>query len=233
MVDAMSSLDVLDYQVALDEALARPGDDGRPLLEAAHRKTALREVRRAIEAMAFRFALLDERALPEDLDYLRAIEAMKPPAKAAKVLARKRPVYARARRRRLITTWTTLAILLVAVAALVYGATSEKADRLVDLSTSRSANATFEVGPDVTRLYVAGTILPAKGQEGTIEIFLYSPSGQVYTLWPGTHDTRDTYLRQNLEGTPAVEPGTWRALVDLNGGPGSVSLVIDAVRPTR
>lgn len=227
----MSSLDVLDYQVALDEAMAKRGPDGRPLLEAAYRKQALREVRRALEAMAFRYALLDERALPEDLDYLRALEGLKQPEKAAQVLARKRPVYARARRRRLVTTWVSLAIVVVAAAALVYGATSEKADRLVDLSTSHTTNATFVVGQNVTRLHVDGTILPGKGQEGTIEIFLYSPSGRTYTLWPNG-DNRDNYLRENLEGSQ-VEQGEWRALVDFNGGPGSVYLIIDAVSPTR
>jgi hypothetical protein len=227
----VSSLDVLDYQVALDEALAKRGPDGRPLLEAAHRKQAMREVRRLVEAMAFRHALLDDRALPEDLDYLRALEGLKPAEKAAEVFARKRPVYVRARRRRLLTTWISLAVVALAVAALAYGATSEKAERVVDVSTSQTTNATFHVDGNVTRLHVDGTILPARGSEGTIDIFLYSPSGKVYTLWPDG-DRRDNYLRRNLDGSQ-IEVGDWRVLVDLNGGPGSVSLVIDAVRPAR
>ncbi|GEM_PF-5540451 len=227
----MSSLDVLDYQVALDEAMAKRGPEGRPLLEAPYRKQALREIRRLLEAMAFRYALLDERALPEDLDYLRALEGLKPAPEAARVLARKRPVYARARRRRLVTTWVSLAVVVLAVAALAWAATSEKAERVVDLSTSQTTNATFSIGPNVTRIHVDGTILPAKGQEGTIDIFLTSPSGKVYTLWP-SGDNRDTYLRRNFEG-PQVEQGTWRALIDLNGGPGSVYLIVDAVSPAR
>src|SRR5581483_9923831 len=198
--ESVSSLDVLDYQVALDEALARPGAEGRALLPPSLRKAALRDVRRIVEAMAFRFALMDERALPEDLDYLRAIEAMKPPPRAAEVLARRRPIYARARRRRLTVTWVTLAIVVLGVVALAYGATSEKADRVVDLSTSRTAYANFTVDGNATRLHVDGTILPARGEEGTIEIFLTSPSGHVYTLWPNG-DSRDTYLRMNLVGS--------------------------------
>lgn len=229
MAKTVASLDVLDYVTGLDEALAAPGPDAKPLLAPGLRKQALRETRRVIEAMAFRFAILDERALPEDLDYLRAIEAMKPPAKAAQVLARKQPVYARARRRRLVTTWTSLAIVLLAIAALAYGATSEKAERVVELSTSQTANATFVVGENVTRLHVDATIVAGRGNEGTIEIFLYSPSGKVLALWPAG-DVRDNYLRSNVD---LPEKGEWRALVDLNGGAGHVSLVIDAVRPAR
>jgi hypothetical protein len=227
----MSSLDVLDYAIGLDEALARRSPNGEPLLPAGLRKQAVREARRVIDAMAFRFAILDERALPEDLDYLRAIEAMKPAARAATVLAKRRPVYAKNRARRLATTYVSLAVVVLAVGALAFAATSEKADRVVDVSASQATNLTFRVDENVTRLHIDGTILPAKGSEGTIEIFLYSPDGTTYTLWPDG-DMRDTYLRRNLEGATLAR-GEWRAFIDFNGGPGSVYLIIDAVRPAR
>lgn len=227
----MASLDVLDYQVGLDAALAKRGPDGRPLLDAPLRKQALKDARRTLDAMAFRFAILDERPLPEDLDYLRALEAMKPPERAAEVLARRRPAYQRVRRRRLVTSLVSLGIFALLVAGIVYVATLEEADVLAEFSASESTNATFVVTPEMTRLHVDGTILHAQGEVGNVEIFLYGPDGQTITLWP-SGDARNNYLRRNLL-PPELTPGEWRVFVDLNGGPGSVYLTITGVRPTR
>ena len=221
----MASLDVLDYQAALDEALAKEG------LPPALRRQAVKEARRVLDAMAFRFALMDERPLPEDLDHLRALEAMQPPARAAAVLAKRRPIYAKVRRRRLTTTYTTLAILALAIAGLAYLATSEESVVLAEFSTASDLNRTFVVDENFTRLYVDATILhPDDGVSG-VTIFLAGPDDRVVQLWP-SGDARNNYLRRNL-APPELVPGEWRLFVDFNGGAGSVHLTLLGVRPAR
>jgi hypothetical protein len=229
----VSSLDLLDYQVGLDAALATPGPDGKPLLAPGLRRQAVKEARRVVDAMAFRFALMDERPLPEDLDYLRALEAMKPPVQAAAVLARRRAHYARTRVRRLVTTWATLAIVASLVATLALLATSEESVPLASINHSTAAeetsspNATFVVDANVTRLHLDGTLLLAKGSPGNIEVRLVDPAGVVLDLTP----TRgNVYLRENVE---SPKPGTWTLLVDFNGAHGSARVDVFGVRPTR
>lgn len=228
----MSSLDLLDYQVGLDAALARAGPDGRPLLAPALRRQAIKEARRLVDAMAFRFALLDERALPEDLDYLRALEAVKDPERAAAVLARRGPHYARVRRRRLATTWVSLAVVAGLVALLAVLATSEESETLASISHSapvaqtRSLNATFVVEANVTRLHVDGTLLLARGSTGTIEVRLLDPLGVVHDLTP---TPGNVYLRENV----APVAGEWTLLVDFNDARGSIHVDVSGVRPTR
>lgn len=229
----MSSLDLLDYQVGLDEALARPGPDGKPLLASALRRQAVKEARRVVDAMAFRFALLDERPLPEDLDYLRALEAVKPPARAAEVLARRKGHYAKVRARRLVTTWGVLAIVGALVAVLAVLATSEESVTLASINHSTateqtySPNATFVVDANVTRLHVDGTLLLARGSTGNIEVRLVDPDGVVHDLTP----TRgNVYLRENVD---APKAGEWTLYVDFNGAEGSARVEVFGVRPTR
>lgn len=219
----MVSLDVLDYQLGLDAALAHEG------LPPALRRQAVKDARRAVDAMAFRFALLDERPLPEDLDYLRALDAVKPPERAAPVLARRRPVYERVRRRRLVTTFTTLGIVAVAIAGLVVLATSEDSVTLAELTTSTSTERTFVVTPEFTRLHVDATILHPDDAVSSVDMFLYGPNDEVVQLWP-SGDARNNYLRRNIE-PPLLTPGEWRLLVDFNAAGGSVYVTVLGVQP--
>lgn len=230
MLAALSSLDVLDYQAGLEAALARPGPDGRPLLPPALRRSAMREARRTIEALAFRFALMDERPLPEDLDFLRALEAMKDPPRAAVVLARRRDVYARTRRRRLATTWTILLALGLFVGGLAYLATLEEADELAYVNERGEAGLSVErkflVDANHTRLRIDGTFIVPRDSAASIEVFLQGPGGEArfWSFDPGGNN----YLRENV---PAV-PGEWRLIVDY-GGAGSAQVVVLGVRPAR
>lgn len=221
----MASLDVLDHQAGLDAALAAAG------LEPAYRRAALKDARRVVEAMAFRFALMDERPLPEDLDYLRALEAIKPPERAARALLARRPVYARARRRRLVTTWSVLAGLALLIAGLAYVATSEESVTLAEFSTTRSQNRTFVVTEAYTRVHVDGTVLHPDDAVAGVSIFLAGPDDQVIQVWP-SGDARNNYVRRNLV-PPELTPGEWRVFVDFNEGGGSVYMTILGVRPTR
>lgn len=234
----MASLDVLDYQVGLDQALAEKGPDGAPFLAPQLRRQAIKEARRVIDAMAFRFALLDERALPEDLDYLRALEAMKAPPAAAAVLARRRPTYAARRRRRLVTTWGTLAIFALLVAGLMFLATSEEAVTLASVDASArmeiaggtvSVNRTFEVAPEMDRLHLDGYVFVQRGSQGVAEVRLVDPNGRTayYEAWG---PASNPYLRHNLVDPI---PGTWTLYVDLLAMDGSVTMTVDGIRPTR
>lgn len=231
----LASLDVLDYQTGLDAALAQRGPDGRALLEPALRKQAMRDVRRTIDAMAFRFALLDERPLPEDLDYLRALEALKRPELAAPVLARRRPVYQRVRRRRLITTYGSLTLFATFVLLLAWFGTSETAEELA-LINHRTAqdvtypgNATFTVTPEMTRLHVDGTILMSRDSRGIVEIRLVDPAGNV-RMYEAYAPGGNIYLRENIY---SPEPGEWSLLVDFLEAEASVRVSVDGIRNAR
>ena len=235
----MSSLDVLDYQVGLEAALARRGPDGRPLLEQGLRRQAIRDVRRTIDAMAFRFALMDERPLPEDLDYLRALETLKEPERAAPVLARRAPVYRRNRRRRLVTSWTILATLVLLAAGVVYAATLEKATTLAEVNERGEAGdaieRAFTVDANVTRLHLDGTIVVSRGMDGgPIVVSLIGPDGREY-LGEGGRVGREfypqdgNYLRDNVY---SPVPGEWILRV-IYGGAGSAYVTVDGITPNR
>ncbi|HWH07905.1 MAG TPA: hypothetical protein VNX21_01815 [Candidatus Thermoplasmatota archaeon] len=227
----MASLDVLDYMQGLDDALAQRG------MQAAYRRQALKEARRAIDAMAFKFAILDERPLPEDLDYLRALEAMKPPARAAPVLERRLPTYRRVRGRRLATTGVVLLVLGSLVGGLWWLATSETAAPVASLTHAVNDDAgrtvtlteNLTVPEGATRLYVAGTIFVSGGSRGDIAIFLKGPDNQT-RLYESYADRGTHYLRENV--APA-EAGEWTLLVDFNGARGSIHLDVSAVSPAR
>jgi hypothetical protein len=221
----MASLDVLDYQAGLDAALAREG------MPPALRRAGMKEARRVIDAMAFRFALMDDRPLPEDLDYLRAIEAMKAPAQAAPVLMRRRGVYAANRRRRLVTTWAILGVFAAAVVLLAVAVTSEDAVLLAEFSTSRSLEQNFTVTENFTRLHVDATVLHPDDAISAVEIYLYGPNEETIRLWPAA-DARNNYLRRNIE-PPLLVPGEWRLLVDFNSAGGSVYMTLTGVQPSR
>lgn len=225
----MASLDVLDYQMALDAELGKVG------LPAGLRRQALKDARRIIDAMAFRFALLDERPLPEDLDYLRAIEAMKPAPRAAEVLARRRPFYAKTRRRRLTTTWASLAIVALAIGALAWYGTSEVADELALVNvnspteTTASHERVFVVAENVTRLRVDGTLLPSKATKGAIEVLLIDPSNET-RLYESFASGGNIYLRENILDP---QPGEWRLFVDFLEAQGSARVELIGVRAAR
>jgi hypothetical protein len=234
----VASLDVLDYQVGLDAALAKPGAEGRPLLPETLRRQAVKDARRVLDAMAFRFAVLDERALPEDLDYLRALEAMKPPEAAARVLARRAPVYAANRRRRLVTTWGTLAVLAFLVAGGVYIATSEEAVTLASVEQASTRNVpggtlnvtrTFEVTPEMNRLHLDGYVFVRQGSVGVIEVFLLGPDNAT-VYYESFAAGSNPYLRHNVV---APAPGPYWLLVDFLDVDGSVTMTVDGIRPTR
>lgn len=221
----VASLDVLDYQAGLDAELAKAG------LAAPYRRQALKEARRVIDAMAFRFALMDERPLPEDLDYLRAVEAVKPPARAAPVFAARRPIYVKVRRRRLTTTYVTLALIVLFASTLAWYATSEESVVLAEFSANSNTNRTFEVTPEMTRLHLDATVLHPRDGVAGVSIFLSGPQGRVIQVWP-SGDARNNYLRLNVE-EPLLVPGEWTLLVDFNDGTGSVSMTVLGVTPTR
>lgn len=221
----VASLDVLDYQAGLDAALAKEG------LPAALRRSAIKDARRVVDAMAFRFALMDERPMPEDLDYLRALEAVKRPEAVARVLLRRRGVYASSRRRRLVTTWAILAVVALFATGLAYYGTSEESVVLAEFSTSTSTNRTFVVTENFTRVHVDATVLHPDDAVTAVEIYLYGPDDETIRLWPAT-DARNNYLRRNLDATE-MPPGEWRLLVDFNEAGGSVYMTILGVQPAR
>lgn len=216
---------MLDYQAGLDAALARAQ------LPAALRRQAIKEARRVIDALAFRFALMDERPLPEDLDYLRALEAVKPPERAAEVLAKRRPIYAANRRRRLITTWTILLVIIGASAALAYAVTSEESVVLAEFGTQVTTNRTFVVTENMTRIHVDATVLHPTDAVAGVEMYLYGPDERSIRLWPSV-DARNNYLRVNI-APPELTPGEWRLFVDFNEGGGSVYVTLIGVQPAR
>ena len=227
----MASLDVLDYLQGLDAALAQRG------MQAPYRRQGLKDARRTIDAMAFKFAIQDERPLPEDLDYLRALEAMKPPERAAPVLQRRLPAYRRVRGRRLLTTGIVLLVLASFVGGLAWLATSESSHPLASLThavnddagRTVSLNETFTVESGMTRAYVAGTIFVGPDTRGNIEIFLKGPDGQT-RLFKAYADRGTHYLRENVH---PLEAGEWTLLVDFNGARGSVHVDVNGIRPTR
>jgi hypothetical protein len=225
----VASLDVLDYQAGLDAALAKEG------LPAPLRRSAVKEARRVVDAMAFRFALMDERPLPEDLDYLRALEAMKRPEEAARVLLHRRGVYAANRRRRLVTTWSILVGLALLVAGFGYAVTSEEAHELalvthnVGQSVTFPTTRNFTVAEEVTRLHVDGTFLVAKTSPGVIEVRLVDPAGET-RLFRSYYAGGNIYLRENVY---EPEAGTWMLIVDYLDAQGSVRVSVDGVRPSR
>lgn len=226
----MASLDVLDHLHTLEQALA-----ARNKLPANLRKQALKDVRRALDAMAFRFAILDERPLPEDLDYLRAIEAIKTPDKTAEVLERRQPYYAKTRRRRLVTTWVTLAILAAAIGGLYYLGTSEKATTLASFNErpgaeiTYSVNRTFTVEPQVNRLHLDGSFFLSRQSQGTVDIRLIDPTGKV--AYTKTYSAAsNNWLRDNIY---QPTPGVWTAILDYNSAAGSAQLTVDGVEPAR
>lgn len=234
----MSSLDVLDYQTGVEEALARRGPDGRPLLEAPLRRQALRDVRRLIDALAFRYAIIDDRPLPEDLDYIRALEGLKRPDAVAPVLARRRPHYQRVRRRRLTTSWTVLGVILLFIAGLLYVATLEKAEEVALVNERGDAGAVFEqtftIGEEITRLHVDGTIVVAKDAGGPIVVSLIGPDNREYLGTEGRLGAEFTsrggnYLRENVNSPIA---GEWTLRVNY-GGAGSAMVTVLAIQPAR
>jgi hypothetical protein len=225
----VASLDVLDYTTRLDRALAAH------TRSAGLRRAALREARRLIDAMAFRFAILDERPLPEDLDYLRALEAMKPPEAAAAVLARRLPAYARARRQRLVFTWTVLVVVGLLAGGLVYLATSERATELAAIHQSAAVNVQytaerdFNVTSQMTRLHVDGSVFLGRDANGTVLVSLVDPTGQAQ-MSQSFSPNGDNYLRYNVV---SPMPGPWRLLVDFDQADGSVDVTVDGITPTR
>lgn len=225
----VASLDVLDFQAGLDAALAQRG------MANAYRRQAVKEARRVVDAMAFRFAILDERPLPEDLDYLRALEAVKAPERVAEALERRQPHYARVRRRRLVTTYGILLILALGILAIAYGATSERATELALLTHDASelvtfpANRTFVVTENMTRLHVDGTILLSRSSPGVIEVRLLDPQGR-NRVFESYYANGDVYLRENVY---EPEPGEWTLLVDFLDAQGSVRVTVDGITPTR
>lgn len=225
----MASLDVLDHQAALDDALAKAG------LEPAYRGQAVKEARRLVESMAFRFALMDERPLPEDADYARALDALKTPPRVAEVLLKRRPIYARVRRRRLTTTYLTLGIIVLFIAGLAYYGTSENAEELALLTHSAAQaetipqNKTFLVTEDMTRLHIDGAFLPTKGTSGVIEVRLVDPSGNT-RLFESYYAGGNIYLRENIYDP---EPGSWELVMDFLDAQGSARVTVDGIRPSR
>jgi len=232
----VASLDVLDYQVALDNALAARGPAGAPLLPAPLRRQAIKDARRVLDAMAFRFALIDERALPEPIDYVRALEAMQPADKAAAVLARRAPIYRRVRRRRRVTSYSALIIIGLFVASLVYFGTSETAEELalINYRTFEPGavdvrNVSFAVTPDMNRLHVDGTVIVDQDATGSLHLSLIAPDGStafVVSYGPGGTN----YVRHNIYAPAA---GTWQLRIDYDYAAATARVTVDGIRAAR
>lgn len=222
----MATLDVLDYLVKLDEALV-----GR--LGPAERKMARKDVRRTLEDLAFRFAILDERVMPEDLDYARALEVLKEPDATARVLERRAPVYRKRRVRKGITTAVVLVGLALFVGAFSNFVTSERADVLVDgwlvgspTPQSKSESREFTVPHGTSRLQLSGPVVVLTDRESvrenTVTVLLMDPSGQIRFEKVFT-SANAVYAKTTVE---VPTPGAWTLLVDFRDAAGSAELTV-------
>ncbi|MHB8606053.1 MAG: hypothetical protein ACYDCK_12445 [Thermoplasmatota archaeon] len=227
----MASLDVLDYVTALEAALA-------PLLPRAERRLAIRETRHVIDELAFRLAWAAERRVPpEDIDYARAIECLKPAAAVAPILARRRPKYRKRVIRRQVTTIFVLLFMLVAGVAFAHFIASEKgrvaldwapaSGAVVDASDSRN----FTIMPGASEVQFSFTADVAKvtnaSQAGLVEITVLDPAGNIRYQGDFTHSTR-IYDRANVESPPS---GVWVVYVDFHEALAGVRVNVVEVTP--
>ncbi|HWG89221.1 MAG TPA: hypothetical protein VNZ52_00080 [Candidatus Thermoplasmatota archaeon] len=231
----MATIEVLDYLTRLEAQMEANG------VPSGERKLARREVRHLIDDLAFRFAAMDERVMPEELDYARALEAIREPHLAAATLEPARPRLRRVRKRKLVTSLTILALLAVAVGGLFYLAGTQEAEPLLNdftvshlrpatdaptkpLTTTRMVN--FTVPGDRDYQLLRFVIEPALVTEGTIRVTVLDPEDA--DAWSRTF-TVETVRYAKIDLPP--QEGRWRVIVDFEKAYGAVTVNVDGIRP--
>ncbi|MHB8586629.1 MAG: hypothetical protein ACYDDF_12450 [Thermoplasmatota archaeon] len=211
------------YRMQLDEEL-----EGH--LSKSERRYALREVKNLAEDIAFVSARRDERMAPEDEDWHRALAALRPPSEAAKVLARKRPIY---RRRAIVNSvrgWGIVIVLALVVVLVSQFATSEQSIPLASASygTAQPVDATvidqnFTVSRSFVRLDVTAQ---AEGLDagGSVVVTILDPHDQFQWTTTLTRNAKG-YDEANL----VPQLGTWRILVDYHTTAGSSSVTVNGI----
>lgn len=227
----MATLDVLDYVVRLDEALAR-------VMPPGERKLATRDVKHLVEDLAFRFAFMDGRVAPDDIDYARALEALKDPPRAADSFAAHRPRYRKRVMRKRVVSWTVLALVALAGTAFATLVTSEEADVLVDqwrVGYAERATESHRLGFDVVegtkRLQFTAQVIVTGGRDApagsSITFLVLDPAGNVKAerTFAGT---TSVYYKGAIE---APGPGRWEVFVDFHDAAGASDVTILGVHP--
>ncbi|HVL47343.1 MAG TPA: hypothetical protein VM889_02170 [Candidatus Thermoplasmatota archaeon] len=225
----MITLDVLDWLARLDDALENR-------LTFAERKLARREAKSLIEDMAFRFGMFEERPLPDDIDYARALEALKdPPAAAAAFVARK-PVYKARVRRKRFTRIAVLALVVVGGWAFADFATSEVATPLVNIADggidpmTKSNETTFVVTPDFTRVRFDANVR-VFNDDGLVIVTVRDPDGLV--VWTQDFSRRGTGVaHRNIQGDE-LKAGEWTVRYEFGDAAGHLHVEAHGVTPRR
>lgn len=220
----MASLATREYLMELEEEL-----EGR--LGRAERKMARREVRGLVQDMAFRLAAQKGRPAPEDIDYEIALEAMRPPAEAAEILARRADEFRRRKWTKRARTAGVLLVLVVLGALAVQAMTSETSVPVYSYTngtanrTTSSTTATFQVSEDYRRLhYRIRGFLSSDG--GLIRVTVLDPGNQVVARETFTPES-GLYSQGNI---PEVPQGTWRLVVDFHDAAGSVRVDLRGIQ---
>lgn len=215
--------DVLEYLARLDDGL----EEG---MSGAERKLVRRDVRRAIESFAFRFAFLGDRLAPADVDYARALEALKPPERAAGAVLARRDGWRRRARKAAARRLVALAVVAALVGGLAWAASSESSERLGGYvgGTEQAAflveSANLTVPPGLDRVYVVVQPI-VTSDEGTLTVSVAGPDGE--PLYQRTFTRSGTnYDDANLPATP----GEWRIVVDYRDVAGHARVEVFGVR---
>jgi hypothetical protein len=219
--------DIRLYLVQLESAL-----EGK--LTRGERRLARREVKNVAESLAFHSARVAQRFAPEREDWQRALDALKSPAEAARVLARRRPFYRRRAMVNAIRGWAIVVVLVVAGLAFAQFVTSEKATTLVSVNHVQGnvtdgtvVDRNFTVQPGLLRLDVT-VETTGINPGGVVEVTLLDPHGADVWSQDFGRDTRG-FDETNLH--PTV--GTWRLLVDYRAASGFTSVIVSGVQPSR
>ncbi len=172
------SLLAREYALALDDLLVHE-------LTPQERKLAWREIRAIIEDMAFNYAVREKRIPPREEDYVHALAAIKPPGEVQHTFVRRKPVYAKRVKRKRITTWSVLFV-LVAFSALAWTfATSEASEAVFSYADGGADLKADTLKPfNVTRPYERLEITANVFSGSFVELMLIDPRGE--PVWSQT-----------------------------------------------